>query len=222
MDTLIDSESVAPIDRGLESRSDARHRLLEAAMESFREEGYRVSIDRIAARAHVARQTVYNHFGSKDELFAEVIRQASQSVLVTLQSEGELRSVLHAFGQAYRERLLGADGIAIFRTLTAEAPHFPHLARQFFDVGPAATRARLADVLSMAMNRGELRRDHPHFAAEMLTAMLVDFDRLKALLTLEILPVDPRKTQGIVDCFLRAFAPIHTARGVGPHPPNHH
>ncbi len=222
MNTVIHSESLAPIDRSLESRSDARHRLLEAAMESFREEGYRVSIDRIATRAHVARQTVYNHFGSKDELFAEVIRQASQSVLVTLQSEGELRGVLCAFGRAYRERLLGPDGIAIFRTLTAEAPHFPHLARQFFEVGPAATRARLAGVLSVAMDRGELRRDHPHFAAEMLTAMLVDFDRLKALLTLEVVPVDPRKTQEIVDCFLRAFAPMDAAHGVDPHPPNHH
>jgi TetR/AcrR family transcriptional repressor of mexJK operon len=184
-----------------------RQRLLEAACEAFREEGYQVSIDRIAARAQVARQTLYNHFHSKDELFGEVVRHSVQSVLVTLDGDGDLRATLLAFGDAYRTRLLNPTGIAIFRTMVAEAPRFPELAKQFFRQGPQTTRKRLADYLARAMEAGRLRRDDPDFAAEMLTAMLLDLDRLRGLIDLQTELLDSTKTARVVDCFLRTFAP---------------
>jgi len=186
---------------------DTRQRLLEAACEAFREEGYQVSIDRIAARAQVARQTLYNHFPSKDALFAEVVRHAIQSVLVTLDGDGDVRATLLAFSDAYRAKLLSSEGIAIFRTLTAEAPRFPALAKQFFRQGPLTTRKRLAEYLVRAMEEGRLKRDDPDFAAEMLTAMLVDFDRLRGLMNLQTDLLKPTKSAQVVDCFLRAFAP---------------
>jgi TetR/AcrR family transcriptional repressor of mexJK operon len=185
---------------------DTRQRVLEAACEAFREEGYQVSIDRIAARAQVARQTLYNHFPSKEALFAEVVRHAIQSILVTLDGEGDVRATLLAFGDAYRGKLLSPEGIAIFRTMAAEAPRFPALAKQFFEQGPVTTRKRLAEYLAHAMGRGSLRRDDPDFAAEMLTAMLADFDRLRGLINLQTDLAKPTKTAQVIDCFLRAFA----------------
>jgi TetR/AcrR family transcriptional repressor of mexJK operon len=189
-----------------EAPPDTRQRLLDAACEAFREEGYQVSIDRIAARAQVARQTLYNHFPGKDALFAEVIRHAIQSILVTLEGDGSVRETLLAFGQVYREKLLSPEGLAIFRTMTAQAPRFPELAQQFFRQGPATTRMRLAEYLSRAMAAGALRRDDPNFAAEMLTAMLVDFDRLRGLIDLQTDLLKPAKTVQVVDAFLRMFA----------------
>ena len=186
---------------------DTRARLLEAACEAFREEGYQVSIDRIAARAQVARQTLYNHFHSKDALFVEVVHQSSLSLLVTLDGDGDVRDTLLAFGNAYRALLLSPNGLAIFRTMTAEAPRFPALAKQFFREGPQATRKRLAKFLARAMDDGQLRRDDPDFAAEMLTAMLADLDRLRGLIDLQTDLFKPSKTAQVVDCFLRAFAP---------------
>jgi len=191
----------------LEPLHDTRQRLLDAACEAFRDEGYQVSIDRIAARAHVARQTLYNHFPSKDALFAEVVRHAIQSVLVTLDRDGDVRATLLAFSEAYREKILSSDGIAIFRTLTAEAPRFPGLAKQFFRQGPQTTRKRLAEYLARAMEEGQLRRDDPDFAAEMLTAMLADFDRLRGLMNMKTDLLKSTKAAQVVDCFLRAFAP---------------
>jgi TetR/AcrR family transcriptional repressor of mexJK operon len=191
-----------------ETPQDTRQRLLEAACEAFREEGYQVSIDRIAARARVARQTLYNHFHSKDALFVEVVHHSILSVLVTLDGDGDVRPTLLAFGEAYRARLLSPEGLAIFRTMAAEAPRFPELARQFFRQGPQTTRARLATYLARAMEAGRLRRDDPDFAAEMLTAMLVDFDRLRGLMNVPAeLHKSTKKTAQVVDCFLRAFAP---------------
>lgn len=184
-----------------------RERLLAAACEAFREEGYQVSIDRIAARAQVARQTLYNHFHSKDALFGEVVRHSIQSVLVTLDGDGDVRATLLAFGDAYRTRLLSPEGLAIFRTMVAEAPRFPELAKQFFRQGPHTTRKRLAKYLAHAMEAGELRKDDPDFAAEMLTAALIDLDRLRGLINLQTDLLKPTKTAQVVDCFLRAFAP---------------
>ena len=191
----------------IETSPDTRQRLLDAACEAFREEGYQVSIERLAARAQVARQTLYNHFPSKDVLFAEAVRHAIQSVLVTLDGDGEVRDTLLAFSEAYRAKLLSPEGIAIFRTLMAEAPRFPALAKQFFRQGPQTTRKRLAEYFARMMQAGRLRKDSPDFAAEMLTAMLVDFDRLRGLMNLQTDLLDSAKTAQVVDCFLRAFAP---------------
>lgn len=191
----------------LEHTQDARKRLLEAACEVFRNEGYRVSIDRIAQRAQVARQTLYNHFPSKEALFAEVISHATESILVTLDGESDVRATLLAFGNAYREKLLSPEGLALFRTMTAEASRFPELAKQFFHQGPLTTRKRLAAYLARAMDRGALRCDDADFAAEMLTAMLSEPDRLRGLLNLQTDLIKPARTTQAVDCFLRAFAP---------------
>ena len=57
------------------------------------------------------------------------------------------------------------------------------------------------------MRAGRLKRDNPDFAAEMLTAMLADFDRLRGLMNLQTDLLKSTKSAQVVDCFLRAFAP---------------
>ncbi|ODU29827.1 MAG: hypothetical protein ABS93_02225 [Thiobacillus sp. SCN 62-729] len=99
-------------------------------------------------------------------MFGEVVRHSIQSVLVTLDGDGDVRATLLAFGDAYRARLLSPEGLAIFRTMAAEAPRFPELAKQFFRQGPYTTRKRLAKYLAQAMEAGKLRKDDPDFAAE--------------------------------------------------------
>jgi AcrR family transcriptional regulator len=55
-------------------RSDARGRILETADRLFYAEGVRsVGVDRIIAEAEVAKMTLYNHFGSKDDLILAML-----------------------------------------------------------------------------------------------------------------------------------------------------
>jgi len=174
------------------------------------EEGYRASIDRIAARAGVVRQTVYNHFASKDDLFSEVAHVAAGAILVSLDGDGgDIRERLLRFGAALRQRVIGDEGLAMFRTLSAEVPRFPALGQAFFDKGPGQTVRRLADFLARAMNEGTLRQDEPLFAAEMLFSMLAGFDRASRLFGAPLLPAvqERNRVARIVDCFLRAYAP---------------
>lgn len=50
--------------------------VVSAAIEEFLAAGFdATSMDRIAARANVSKRTVYNHFPSKEALFAEILRQ---------------------------------------------------------------------------------------------------------------------------------------------------
>lgn len=187
--------------------ADNRARILCAAAAAFMEKGYRACIDEIAARAGVVKQTLYNHFERKDLLFREVIRNATQAVLVTLEVDGvELRDALVHFAVSFRRKALGPEGIAMFRAVVAEAPRFPELATSFFSEGPEQALTTLAGFLGKAMDAGKLRRDDPRFAAEMLLGMLLSHDRLRGLINLETdLNQDVAKIEKIVDCFLHAY-----------------
>lgn len=180
-------------------------------MEVFVTEGYQAGVDRIAALAGVAKQTLYNHFPSKADLFAEVIRRATAEFMIALGDDGdgdELGERLRRFGVRYREMLLSPIGLGLHRMLVAEAPRFPELAAAFYEAGPQRTAARLRALLQEAMQRGELRRDDPEFAVTLLLSMLVGAERNCALFSGTPVPFpDPVQAGRIVDCFLRAFAP---------------
>lgn len=184
-----------------------RERVLRAATSSFLAHGYSSSVDDIARRAGVAKQTVYSHFPSKDALFKEVAHDLAQSVLVELEG-GDLRDSLIRFALAYRERALGPQGIATFRTLLPEVPRFKAIARSMYADSMGAMVERLAQHISAAMRDGRLRRDDAVLAAEMLLSMLAGVDRVKRLFCVANgVQNDARRTAHIVDIFLRAYEP---------------
>ena len=192
---------------------EIRDRLIQAAREAFREEGYRASVDRIAARAGVAKQTLYNHFSSKEDLFAEIARLGAETITVSLDHGTDVCESLLRFGAAFQEKVVGDEGLAIYRAVVGETPRFPALGRAFFERGPARMVERLSAFLAGAMNRGALREDDPRFAAEMLLSMLTGIERTRRLLN--PIPRSPAEEQArveqTVDCFLRAYAPERTA-----------
>jgi TetR/AcrR family transcriptional repressor of mexJK operon len=194
-----------------------RERVLRAATAAFLTDGYRSSVERIARRAGVAKQTVYSHFPSKDHLFEEVAREMAKRVLVELEAPSgetrdDLRAALLRFALAYRERVLCDEGIAVFRTLVAEIPRFRTLARAIYQGGPGETAERLAEYLEKSMGAGRLRRDDPRFAAELFMSMLVGIDRIKRLYGIARQPktsgsAEARCAERIVERFLSAYTP---------------
>jgi AcrR family transcriptional regulator len=118
------------------SSSPARHRvrmtgaqrrqqLLDIGRELFGQKGYEAtSIEEIAAHAEVSKPVVYEHFGGKDGLYADIVAREMQQLLdrftSALADPGRPRELLERAALA----LLGyieedTDG---FRLLTRDAP----------------------------------------------------------------------------------------------------
>jgi len=176
-----------------------RERVLRAATSSFLARGYGSSVDDIARRAHVAKQTVYQHFASKDALFKAVAEELAKRILVELEG-GDMRTSLLRFALAYRKRALGAQGIATFRTLVPEVPRFRALARTMYANTAGEMVRQLAGFLKQKLDVAD-----PEFSAEMLLSMLSGHDRLKRLFAVPPgSESETARTARIVDCFLRA------------------
>jgi AcrR family transcriptional regulator len=73
------------------TRRDAtQHRLYEAAIALIAEQGFSdTTVEQIAARAGVAKGTVYYNFRSKTELFEELLRHGVASLTASLQTVAE-------------------------------------------------------------------------------------------------------------------------------------
>ena len=81
---------------------DARERILEAAYELFSRRGIQaVGIDAIVTRSGVARQTLYRHFGSKQELVLAFLERREG-----LWTRGWLQASVEQRASDPRERLL--------------------------------------------------------------------------------------------------------------------
>jgi len=176
-----------------------RERVLRAATSSFLARGYNSSVDDIARRARVAKQTVYQHFASKDELFKAVAGDLAKRILITLEG-GDTRQSLVRFALEYRKRALGAQGIATFRTLVPEVPRFRALARVMYATTAGEMVRRLADFLKQRLDLPD-----PEFSAEMLLSMLAGVDRMKRLFAVGPgAESESARAARIVDLFLKA------------------
>ncbi len=128
------SDINAPAGRPARLTDRKRRAILDAAMAEFRAHGFEgTSMDRVAATAEVSKRTVYNHFPSKDELFAEMLRQlwqrASESVSVVYRADRPLREQLLEL-VAQKLRLLEDPAfLDLSRVAIAEAIHSPERAR---------------------------------------------------------------------------------------------
>lgn len=199
------SQTIRPI-KASEPGTDKRSCLIAAAIKVFMAQGYHASMDRIAAQAKVAKQTVYNHFGSKEKLFEEVVRHIAGTIAVPLAAtDTSVRDALIAFAVAVRARTLSPEGIGVYRALVAEAPRFPSLAKLIYRTGPHATQDALAEFLQQRMARGEVRQDDARFAAQMLMSMLTGYERTRLLFGIrakECQMTERRECERIVDSFL--------------------
>ncbi|HEY2507464.1 MAG TPA: TetR/AcrR family transcriptional regulator [Streptosporangiaceae bacterium] len=106
----------------------ARERLLTAANELFYDEGvHTVGIDRVIERAGVAKASLYNTFGSKDELVRAYLEQRHALILQRIARylqrydapRDRLLGVFEAQGEVFAEP--GYRGCA-FASASAESP----------------------------------------------------------------------------------------------------
>lgn len=172
-------------------REGKREAILDAARRVFLEVGFgAASMDVIANAAKVSKQTVYNHFGSKEELFAAMIRSwVDQKLTVFTEAarSGKPEDTLRTIAHQYLDRGSAEQRVAMYRILMGEAPRFPELGEIFYKSGPAVVRKFLADYLAEQHASGVMRVESPKLAAEQFYSML-NGCQLKAQLGIERMP----------------------------------
>lgn len=172
----------------LAPQSRKKHRaILAAATEAFLEAGYgAATMDDIAARAKVSKQTIYHHFGSKEILFAAIVEERSEGFLAPIAhvelEPGNLAEALRALGIEFLERVLSPDSLALHRLILAESARFPELGRLSYESGPSRIVARLAQYLGAHHGHGGLSIPEPELSAEQFYGMLLGFLQLSAIL----------------------------------------
>ena len=147
-----------------------REEILAIATEVFLREGYgRASMDQVHVRVGGSKRTLYNYFPSKEALFEAIVTEVSDRVLAALRpplGDDDLRRTLMKMGTDYLRVLLSPNGLALYRAMVSEAPHFPELARTFFDNGPRRASLHLAGFFSDQKAKGLIEVANPQTAAE--------------------------------------------------------
>ncbi|MDX8031852.1 TetR/AcrR family transcriptional regulator [Lentzea sp. BCCO 10_0856] len=138
---------------------EARQAVLEAADDLLAERGFAgVTIEGIAARAGVAKQTIYRWWPSKVDVLLEAFTEDMAQHL-TPEDHGDLGTDLRAHLARLAEFLTQSDPGAVFRALTGQAQHDPQLATRLRDDHLSAQRDRDRIPLLRAIERGELPGD---------------------------------------------------------------
>ena len=172
----------APVPRGQRRRRE----IAAVAEQVFFENGFTdATMQTIAARAGASKETLYRHFGSKEELFAEIVETRARSFLDTLDENfaepGTVADILARFGCQAIGMLFDPEAINLCRTVIAESPRNPTLGRIFLDEGPHRVRQRLGDFLAGASARGDLVCADPNVAAIMFIGLVMSSLHLERL-----------------------------------------
>lgn len=160
-----------PTERTEQRKAEAREAILAAAIDQLAEGGYAsATVQAVARRAGVATGTVYRHFPSKAELFAEAFRRASgreMEVFAEVMADGERTAAerIAAAIEAFSRRALASPTRAY--ALIAE-PVDPAVEAERLDFR-RGYRDLLVEVLGQGVAAGELA---PH-DQETLAAALV-------------------------------------------------
>ena len=205
-------------ERAGRGRLDKRRAIVAAALRVFARDGYaHASIDAIAAEAGVAKPTIYNHLGGKENLFryvlAETASLANAKTMAALNAfptdPADLESELLTVAQRLVDCYCDEQSAAVRRLLYAEVARFPDLFEAVRASGPNQFIEALAGRLARLANAGHLDIADPIRAANQFISLICDELPMRTAMGGQ-LPDDTEiksvVTSG-VDTFVRAFGP---------------
>lgn len=162
----------------MRTKSESRRQaILQAAAQVLQESGFdRTSMSVIRERVGYSKPTLYSYFASKEELFSEVVFEATEHEFqMTLQAlDPALDSIalaLERFGQRLLSLLYSPQVQAVRRMVVSEAGR-TSLGRKCYEMGPVRSEAAIAEFLQHAMDQGKLRQADPRIAGLHLKALL--------------------------------------------------
>jgi AcrR family transcriptional regulator len=189
-------------DRGRRRSERAHEAIITATQELLVERGYReLTIEGVAARAGVGKQTIYRWWPSRSALVLEAYLAGAEPISLPPDS-GSTREDVRALVVWLAEVLALPIGRRVVAGLVADLQHDPDLAEGFRrDVVPTRRQAMLA-ALERGRDRGELRAD-----ADLAVAVDALHGAVFYRLLLSGEPLDETFAERVTDQILEGLSP---------------
>lgn len=174
------SERLAERGRGrpkIYSDKQRRQTILDEARRTFTEEGFRgTTIAKVAARCKISKQTIYESFESKVELFKAVVGDHRRMMLDLPRPPDEDAPVNIVIERIFRidiDEEMDRERDSFLTIIFAESKEVPELSDFIRNEGVDPSRRELIDWLELQVECGRLKIDNPTSAARMLMDMLL-------------------------------------------------
>ena len=145
-------------------QAERRQAILDAALDEFAARGFAATrLEDVAARAGVAKGTIYLYFRDKESLFQELVRTLLSPLIGTL-IDGHLadlpiRAVGEAVADLFVHEIFGTRRKDVIRLIIAEGPRFPKLAEFYYHEVIERVLPAMRGIMARAVAGGELKSD---------------------------------------------------------------
>jgi TetR/AcrR family transcriptional regulator, mexJK operon transcriptional repressor len=166
-----------PLPRGRQRSEVKRERIVRSAAKLFLAKGYEsVSINEIIAVVGGSKGTIYSNFGSKEELFEEVVRSLCADVTIRIDTRpiGTVEEQLMRIAASFLSKVTSPQILHFLRLMTSIGRTFPAAGRLFYDTGPRTAHRIIAQWIVLQQQRGNIRADEDaHGLAVLFHDMLI-------------------------------------------------
>lgn len=165
----MDASPMSDKSRRRRDPEERRAEILAAALALFSERGFAATrIEDVAARAGIAKGTVYLHFPDKEALFTSLASGMTSPILERMEAMAAHddmpgRLVITGLYVLAQQEILGTERRHMLRLLMSEGQYFPTVAEFYHRNVLSVGLGLLRRVLERAARRGELR--NPGLAA---------------------------------------------------------
>jgi len=147
------------------------------------------SMDEVAQLAGVSKQTIYNHFGSKEDLFVALVSWMTTSAgdwvrpePLELPEGTDVADYLEEYAVRQLTAVLDPRLLRLRRLVIGEVSRFPDLAQALWENGPERAMDALARLFGRLSDDGMLLDTDPHIAAETYNWLVMSAPLNKAML----------------------------------------
>lgn len=193
-----------------------REAIIDAAADRFLKGGYLgTSVDEVAAHARVAKQTVYQHFGGKEQLFTEIVVKTIDEVgqsfydrIAGLEESSDVETALMELALELAAVVKQPRLLELRRLVIGEVGRFPKLGRVYYERGPGRTVEALAETFERLGDRGVLRIGDVELAAQQFNWLVLSIPVNRAMFDPAVRFSDAeleRSARAAVRIFLSAY-----------------
>jgi TetR/AcrR family transcriptional regulator of autoinduction and epiphytic fitness len=155
-----------------------RAAILRAGRDHFLANGYSgAAVAEIARDADVSTATLYKYFNSKEELFASVVRDAygiRDGEYANLPQDVSVVDFITNILHRYLDAQFNHDINALLRTVIAEVPKAPDLARDMYDKLITSRYRELEAIVERLIADGKLKPHSAHYGVRLIAGAVKD------------------------------------------------